>query len=489
MRSQLFCAVVLFLLLSLGLAAQDDTGADSTPTAASNVAATAAESDAQDTGATGAIANNPPLTSVDAPALETSTHSRKYLTPSIGISQSMIDNQSGNQNTNNGTEGLSRAFGTLSLERTSGRYDFTAGYVGAALYNSRDTHQNGQVHQLSLQEKITGERSQLQFMDLASYSPDSNFGSQALGGVGAFQSIVGGTLGGGLNTGFNILNPNFAGTGLSNRVSNMAVIQGEHALSRQTTLTAAVSYGLLRFIDGGGVSSRQGGIALGYNYSLSRHQTLALLYTGAAFRFKGVGGSFNTQSLYAVYGAHLSSRLNMKIGAGPQVIASNQFGTGTTDQVSWGGLASAEYSFRRTVIRVRLERFINNGSGIFLGARSNYARLDFDRKLTRGWDGSMNFGFAHSNRLQSVPVNTDVNATGLLPLPLQSNSRVANMGYAGVRLAHKWGQNAGIFVTYQFGRQTSDSPICTTISGCQRITQQHEGGIGFNWHGRSWRTE
>ena len=434
------------------------------------------------------IVTKPPLREIDELALETAGHIRKFLTPSIGFSQSAIDNQTGAQGSSSSTNGLSRVFGTVSMERKWNVYDTSLAYVGSALFNWRDDQRNGQVHLLTGGQKITGRRAQFQIMDSLSYSPESSFGAQAFGGVGALQSIMGGTLTGELNTGFNVFNPNFGGLSLSNRISNMALVEGQYAVSRRTSLTAAGSYGLLHFLDNDGVGSHQGNIELGYNYTLNQRGTFALLYSGAAFRFQGIGGSFDASILYAVYGYRPSRRLNIKVGAGPEMITTRNSGPGVNDRYSWSGLGSIQYGLRRTILRLRLERFINNGSGVFLGAQSNFARADIDRSLSHAWEGSFNFGFAHSTRIQPAPPTTGAPSSAL-PLPLQSNSTVANLSYIGVRVAHKWGQNAGIFFNYQFDYQNSNSPICTTSSGCVRSTHQQEAQIGFNWHSHPLRID
>src|SRR5213592_3911816 len=106
------------------------------------------ESSQQPTSSTGAVpafgqtdvgisSENPPLTGLDQPSLEPRATTRSFLIPGVHVSESVDSNIEGRTG-NAAVHGVTRALGTLFLQRLWGHYQTDLEYVGGAgFYSSR----------------------------------------------------------------------------------------------------------------------------------------------------------------------------------------------------------------------------------------------------------------------------------------------------------------------------------------------------------------
>ena len=431
---------------------------------------------------------NPPLSGLDQAALEPNIAPRSFLLPGLEVSESMDSNIAG-QTGNSSIHSVTRAIGSLTLQRLWRRYDLALNYLGgAAVYGSRNFGTNA-VHDLNADMKILWRRGQLSLRDSFSYLPEGSFGGGAFGGAAGAQlgavGIGNGFLGGGV---FGRSNLDFFGggqfgsLGQEPRISNVGLADIVQNLTPRSSVTLAGAYGLVHFTsnDLGLIDSRQVTAQAGYNYTLSRRDQLALVYGYQDFHFPGGGGNtFLTHVFSVLYGHTISGRMNFVIGAGPQLTETNDL-SGSHRSLSASGRAMLNYRFPKTTIGLRYSRFNTNGSGFFPGATSDIAGFDLRRPLGRLWDFYAEAGYTHNKRVQQEFL-------------LGVNAVSDHYGYAGGGLHRQLSRDFSMFLSYQFNDLTFDSTFCTSgtniSTNCNRTSQRHMVTVGLDWHPRPIRLD
>ena len=143
--------------------------------------------------------------------------------------------------------------GSLSLTRFWSHYTLNGSYTGVGdFYRGPNTlygNANYQYHNLALSQTIHEGRWSVLMRDDFTYTPQSPFGGQTIGGPGLVGQ-VGST---GVLSG---VNPNFSTnltiqTGPAERITNTALGEIDYSVSRRTQLTFSGSYGVLHFIQSG----------------------------------------------------------------------------------------------------------------------------------------------------------------------------------------------------------------------------------------------
>src|SRR5205807_4553142 len=95
----------------------------------------------------------PPLSGLDEPVLEPTIAPRSFLLPGLEVSESADSNIAG-QLGNSAIHSVTRALGSITLQRLWSRYDLNLNYIlGGAFYNSHNFGAN-QLHDLNADQKI-----------------------------------------------------------------------------------------------------------------------------------------------------------------------------------------------------------------------------------------------------------------------------------------------------------------------------------------------
>src|SRR6266480_2896750 len=173
-----------------------------------------------------------------------------------------------NQATSSGWNTASLVTGNFSLLEAWSRAQLAVNYAGGASLSSDSAQGNSQFQQLGVVETFDGGRWQLHFLDQFSYLPETQFGF----GAGTALSIpgVGGPLAPPLPGLQNSYIPNQSiFTTFGPRYSNSFATQAAYTISPRGSITAAGTYGILRFIEAGNIESNNANFTVGYNYTLT----------------------------------------------------------------------------------------------------------------------------------------------------------------------------------------------------------------------------
>jgi len=468
------------------------------------------------------IGENPPISGVDMPNLEPHAAPLSYLQAGAHVSES-VDSNVEDTLGGSGIHTVSRAMGSLELQRLWSNYDFALDYLGGVGYYNVNGIGFQQIEELGVNQKITWKRGQLGIRDAFSYEPEGSFGS-AYGSVATTGAALGGQ------------GEFFGGSGLGAlgqvpRIMNLSLVDVVENLTPKSSITVTGAYGFVHFLgndpDTGSsfIGNSQVSGQLGYNRVLGPHDQGALVYGYQGFQFS-TGITFHSHIIELMWGHRISGRMDLLIGAGPQftqlnhvpIVVTNptsadtvppcEYEIATTGlflqcptndlRISAAGRASLRYRFPKVSLELSYDHYITSGSGFFAGAESDIAHLDASRPFGRIWTAYSDIGFSRNSRVspltpdQLTTCSTSTSAgQSLSPCP----GVVANtytFGFAGAGLRRTFGRSLQAFASYQFNYLTFDNSYCqlATASGpCNRISQRHVGTIGLDWTPRPMRLD
>jgi hypothetical protein len=410
--------------------------------------------------------DNRPLSGVESPTLGTSEIRHSYWVPGIGYGNTVRSNSlSPAQNSAwNTTSFLS---GDISLLEAWSHSQLSASYSGGGNSSTDPIQGNGQYHQLATAFEVDQRRWQLLFVDQFSYLPQSAFGFGGTSGL-APPGITG-TLAvplPGLQSMYvpsqTILTTN------GPRYSDASAVQLTYAVSPRGSITLAGVYGTLRFIDSGNVNSDTEILNAGYNYALTRKNTIGLVYLFSAYRYTGNPQALGDHVGQFEFGRKITGRLALRLAGGPEVTTFRVAIGGSKQRISGFGNVALAYAFARSSVALGYTRGLSGGSGVLTGSNLDQANATWSRQLTRVWNGSVNFGYARNRQLLSVSGLTSPNYETWL---------------AGAGLSRALGRTVDFSVAYQAQIQNSNVAICSSPN-CGTDYTAHQIFLTLKWHAR-----
>lgn len=468
---------------------------------------------------TGAInSENPPLSGLDVPSLEPHAAPLSYLQPGVTFDESAISNANGAFGGGTNFSSITQGLGSITLRRLWSNYDLALDYMGGAGYYTLSGQGWKLLQQMDVDQKINWKRGNLSLRDSFSYLPEGNFGAAygAMGSLGvsalgssSFSSFFGGEQIGTL--------------GLAPRIMNLSLADMTESLSPKSAITAEGGYAFTHFYGSDAttgtsfIGNSQVTAQFGYDRVLTPHTQLALEYGYQAFDFSAFSTAFHSHVIQAMYGHRISGRMDLSLGAGPQItllnspaaVCSNsqltvencipygatiQSVTNKQTQLGVAAQARLSYQFPRTLFQLSFQRYETAGSGIFAGAQTNIVALSVNRPLSRVWTGFANIGYSTNARLQPLspdqvlqcqapPVGT-VNPT--CPANFASSY---NYGFIGGGVRRHFGATINAFFSYQFNELSFDQSYCPNSSACNRISNQNTFTFGLDWTPRPIRLD
>jgi hypothetical protein len=406
---------------------------------------------------------NPPVSGFDDAAMGPTAEPRSFLIPGLHFSQSLDSNV--NQSTqNSGLHTVTRALGSVQLQRLWKRYETDLDYVGGGAFYSNRARDTAQLHELTVEQKLKWQRGQLSLGDSFSYLPEGSFGAGSFGGAAG-----GGMEGGG---------GHFGSLGRAQHLTNEAVLGVSELLTPRSAVTLSGNYTTVHFLDSsqGLIDSRQISGEAGYSYQLNRTDQIGAAYEYQNFHFPRVDSSaFKTNLVEAVYAHRISERMDLSVSGGPQITLIDN-PQGNLDRVSFSGRAMVHYSLSQTDLRLSFRRHVTSGSGIFNGADSNVVRLTATRQLSRLWEAAADLGYSHNTRIQ--------------PSTEHSATRTFQSEYAGISARRRIRRDLTGFVRYQYTNSGFNDTFCDG-PGCDfgRTAQRHVVTFGLDWYLRPIRLD
>jgi hypothetical protein len=159
-------------------------------------------------------------------------------------------------------------------------------------------------------------------------------------------------------------------------------------------------------------------------------------------------------------------------------------GTIPGQRIGVAAQARLRYKLSKSTLDLRYERFETNGGGLFAGAQTDMARFNIEHPLSRVWSLSLDLGYSHNERLQSI-CNSQLSQTNCVA----GDSKIYNDGFAGAAVHRYFGRTWHGFASYQFSELAFDHSYCTGSTPCDRISNRHVVTLGLDWTPRPIRID
>jgi hypothetical protein len=413
------------------------------------------------------------LTGVEDLSLGTMAIEHSYWQPRLILSETVDSNPSSSSVANGSWGTWTSLLGGVDIHRVSGISELILSYTGGGMFSTgNNSSPSGIIQELSFKDKFSFRRSTLTFFDQTAYLPESSFGFAGTAGAGLPGVGTGVGVGSGFTPGQSILTPE--GQNLSNAVD----VELDTKLTGRSSLTFVGGYSLLHYFDDNLLNFDSGTFQAGYNYVLTRKDTIAVSYSFSAFRYSNVAQSLNLNTVQASYARRVTGKLAFQISAGPQFAsstfpitnstASASSGTASTSQLYWTLNTALQYQLRRSAISASYNHGVSGGSGVLAGAETDIVTGGFNDQVSRTFNVGFTAGYSRNKGFAVV-------SSG--PSEAQSFS----YWFGGVNVAHPIGRSLDIFANYQLQYQDSSTSGCVG-STCSTNTTRHQIMFGLNLH-------
>jgi hypothetical protein len=421
---------------------------------------------------------NPPVSGLDEPGLDLHTASRSFISPALQVSES-ADTNGGNQIGGTNLESVTRVLGAFDLQQFWPKSDLFLEYLGGGAFYS-NPYKVKQLQAAGLEAVTRWRTGQVTLRDSFTYLPDGSFSVGTFGGVPGFGLATGG---GTLGLGSGLPGAHLFGSGALGsigdipRLANTAILDAVQAINPVSAITVAGGFSNAHFYDPTNtlLNSDQVTVEAGYSHLISRHDQIGLIYAYQLFQFpEDTGGQFYNHIVNLRWKYHISGRMSLTAGAGPQYTVMEQGGYANLWSLS--ARVQLAYKFAHSSMTATYDKFTSTGSGFFAGASTQAARVLYTRPLGRTWDFYGDLSYSHNKKLQNVPFGGFNVAASY------------DEGSAGAVFRKHLGRTYEFFAAYRFSEVAFNVPI--TVGGSTgRISHRNVGTIGVEWHPRPTRIE
>ena len=416
-----------------------------------------------------------PLTGIQDATLGSPEIRHSYWAPGIqwsGAIQSSPYNQ-----TQNSTWLMNNyLIGNLSLLKAWNRSQLAINYSGGGFFSSDGTQGNGWYQSLVLAQTFEWNRWLVQILDLFSYSPTSTFGFG--GGTSLGVPGVGGSLGStipGMGTSYVPSQSIYASVGP--RYSNATALQSTYATSPRGSITASGSYGTLNFVDPGSVNNNTTTATVGYNYALTRENSIGAFYRFSGYHYPGQPQAFGNQSFNFAFSRKQIGRLALRLYAGPSITTFRISVGGQSSEIGANAGATITYALKNGELTGHYIHGFAGGGGVFTGSNIDEVNFAASRKLSRVWTGHFGFGYAHYSSVVS-PTTSSLAA---------ETTPSSNNWYFGGGVSRPLGRDSHLGIAYNITNYAYSQSGCTGSSCSGNQNSNHFTNyvtINFQWHPR-----
>src|SRR5262249_40286741 len=139
----------------------------------------------------------------------------------------------------------------------------------------------------------------------------------------------------------------------------------------------------------------------GYNYTITRKDTLGLSYQFSAYHYLDQPQAIGDHSIQFSYGRKVTGRLGLRLFGGVEITTFRIAVGGDTGRTAGTASADLSYALHRFNIDFNYIHGVTGGSGVFLGATTDQFQLNAGRQLTQRWSGNIRFGVAYNRSIVS----------------------------------------------------------------------------------------
>jgi hypothetical protein len=233
------------------------------------------------------------------------------------------------------------------------------------------------------------------------------------------------------------------------------------------------AYSLLHYFEDNLLNFGDATFQAGYNYQLTRKDTVAVSYNFSAFRYSNVDQSLNLNTIQGSYARRVTGRLAFQIAAGPQFLSSRfpitsstsstTSATGSSSQLYWTLNAALQYQLRRAQISATYNHGVTGGSGVVAGAETDVASGAFNQQVSRTFNVGLTAGYSRNRGIAG------------------SETQSYSYWFSGVNVTHPFSRSFDMFMNYQFQYQDVSTSGCSG-SACPQNIIRNQIAFGVNLH-------
>jgi hypothetical protein len=403
-----------------------------------------------------------PLTGVQNATLGSPDIRHSYWVPSFA-SSNLLRSAAFDQSTVTDWNSTTFLAGGVNLREAWANSDLTVNYLGGGYFSTDSLEGNGYFQQVGLAQEFRWPTWQVAFVDQFSDLPQAHFGFGAVTGI-TLKDV------GGLQDIYQPDQTIFAGFGM--RYTNAFTAQAVHEISSRASINIAGSFGILRFLEAGNIDSNDAIFNGGYNYALSKDDTIGVLYRYTAYRYNGTPQSLNGQIVQAAYGHKMTGRMALQLFFGPAFTTFAVPVRSISHQLGVSGGATFQYALGSNGLSLTYSHGLGNGSGILTGANVDQLQARLERRVSRRWSGDVSVGYGRNANL--------ITSGGI------GGSQAVNSYYVEAGLGRPLNRDASFSVAYTAQIQTSNQPLCSGGTGgaCGTSFTVHGITVGFSWQAK-----
>ena len=361
--------------------------------------------------------------------------------------------------------------GGVDVHRISGNSSLMLSDVSGGTLGDNGGSSGGFMEGLSVADTLAFHRASITFVDQLEYLPSSAFGPGGAGGVGLSG---GGTLGGGgsvFDPGQSVL------LGRGQNLGNTFTTDVDTYLTPRTSLTFIGGYSLEHYFDSHLLDYGDMIFRGGYNYQMTRKDTIAVSYTFSGYRYGNVHQSIDDHTMQVSYARRVTGRLSFQIAAGPQFVFAQSpisvSGGGTTpgsiSQVYWSLSTALQWQAGRNLLGFSYNHGVGGGAGVLPGSVADRFTGSVTRQVSRTFSSGISTGYDRNQ-------GTAIGAT-------TSSNQTYDYWFVGGNLSHPIGRSLGLSLSYQLQYQNSNAAFCIGLT-CGTSFTRNLISVGLGWHDR-----
>lgn len=407
-----------------------------------------------------------PLTGLQNPTLGSPEMRHSYWVPGVQYAGTIQSSGIGTSNSSSWTMN-NYLIGNLSLLKAWSRSLLAVNYSGGGFFSSDSAQGSGAYQQLALAQTFQGNRWAMQILDQFSYLPVTAFGFG--GGTNLGIAGVGGSIGPtipGMGASF-VPNQSIFG-GVGPQYSNAAALQLTYATSRRGSITASGSYGILNFVDPGNIDNNSTTGTIGYNYTLTKANSIGTFYRFSSYHFPGQPQAYGDNSFNIAFSRKLTGRMALQAFGGPDITTFRVPVGGQSSKIGANLGVSFTYAIRNGGLTGSYFHGLTGGSGAFTGSTVNQVNFNANHSLSRVWSGQLNFGYAHNTAAVSSTAAAFPNY---------------NSWFFGGGVNRPLGRDINLAIAYNANIGGTSQPGCTGGS-CNSTQTSNYITLNLQWHTR-----
>jgi hypothetical protein len=359
--------------------------------------------------------------------------------------------------------------GGLNLEKVSRLSDLNLQYLGGGTFSNNSSVGTSIVQNLGITDTLHWQRNSLLIADQFGYFPEASFGYGGVVGLPGLSTTVGG-LQSVFVPGESVL------TAEGQRVTNSFVAQLNTALSARSSVTLVGGYSLLRFLDNSLLDYGDITAQAGYNYQMTRRDTVAVIYHFDQLRYSSVTPMIENHTVEVSYAHQVTGKLAFQAAAGPEIsFYPNSLMVGgtsanSTSHVSWSMNTGLTYQQKeRTTLGLQYSHGVTGGSGVFLGAQSDQVSGSLNYRMSGVSSLGLTSGYARNRGLSAAGVT--------------SSSQVYDYWFGGATFDRSLNRTWNLSLSYELQYQESNLGFCITPQ-CGTSFTRNVVSLGVNWDAR-----